>query len=91
MLRGIQKGATRRLARLKGAAEFSQTVTDVVRTIYPKQKTMRIRNAVLDESTKTASLYTISKAVASRLFVDRELIRAALRKEGMDIRKIVVK
>jgi hypothetical protein len=59
--------------------------------LYSKQKTVRIRSAVLEEPTKTACLYTTSKAVASRLFVDRELIRAALRKEGMDIRKVIVK
>ena len=87
----IQKGISRRFSSLKEAANFSKDIRGIIKTLYPNPKTtVRIIDVVHEAEKKRVELH-IDKRDFSRVEKDREMIRAALRKEGFDIRSVVVK
>ena len=90
MLKGIGKSANLKLAALRGAAEFSAAVRDAVKLLY-RRDAPPIRDAVFERDGRRASI-AAGNAIASKVLSrDRELLRAALRREGFDIGEIVVR
>lgn len=87
----IQKGISRRFSSLKDAANFSKDIRGIMKSLYPHpKKTVRIIDIVHEAEKKRLELH-IDKRDISQVKKDREKIRAALRKEGFDIRSVAVK
>lgn len=59
--------------------------------IRREKKQPLIREADFQLGTRTLHVYPVSRIVMVRLIKDRELIRAALRAEGFDVRRILIK
>lgn len=89
MLRGIGKTVSRKLAALKGAAEFSAAVRDAVSLLY-RRDAPRIRDAVLELPARRARITAANTAGVKVLARDHKLLRAALRREGFDVGELVV-
>lgn len=88
MFRDIGKGIVRRTSALKGAAEFSRKVSGVITTLYPRVRGPMITH-VRHEAVRRCVYIRPASLEAERLLVrDRELIRAALRSAGLDIREV---
>lgn len=90
--RELEKGISERFRSLKGDMDHSRLVIGVIRSLYPKrtQKSL-IQEVEFQKKTRTLKLFPATKAVATRFIQDRDLIRASLRREGLDIKRILVK
>jgi len=90
VFRELQKGVTRRFSSLKNSSALAHEVRAIIATLYSKRKVpVKIFEIVYHPGRKRLYLH-IDKRDLLRLEKDREMIRAALRGEGLDIRTIVV-
>lgn len=86
----IQKGVQRRLSALKKDSSFSQQVIQVVSTVYPRAR-WSISRIVHDVRRRRIHIYTSNETAAMKFNMDKTLIHAALRQEGIDVRELVIK
>lgn len=88
--RGIQKGVQRRLSMLKKNTSFSKQVIQVITTLYPRANNS-ISRVVHEPQRRSVRIYTVTKSAANKFAADRALIHAALRREGIDVREVVIR
>lgn len=89
--RELQKGVTRRFSSLKNSSVLAHKVRAIIATLYSKRKVpVKIFEIVYQPGRKQLYLH-IDKRDLFRLEKDREMIRAALRGESLDIRTIIIK
>lgn len=88
----IQKGVVRRFTRLKNTTEFSQSVTTIIHSLYPSKLRSKLISRIVHEPVRRRlCIQTASPAIARRFLSDKGRIRAVLRREGFDIREIVIR
>jgi hypothetical protein len=86
----IQKGIQRRLSTIKKSTSFSQQVVQVITTLYPRAR-YSISRVVHESKRRRVRIYTANRSAANRFAADRALIHAALRREGIDVREVVIR
>ncbi len=86
----IQKGVESRLLTIHKNTSFSQKVVQVIATIYPRAKQL-ITRVVHEPRRRKVRIYTATKTAANRFAADRALIHAALRREGIDVKDVVIR
>lgn len=88
--REIQKGVQRRLSVLHKESSFSQQVIRVISAIYPRAKQSIVR-IVYEPKRRRIRIYTSNPSAMNKFTSDRTVIHAALRREGIDVRELVVR
>lgn len=86
----IQKGMGRRLATIRKTTSFSQVVIRIITSLYPRTNN-GITQVIHEPKRRTVRIYTATKTAADRFSADRKLIHAALRREGLDVKKVDIR
>ena len=88
MFKTIASGIQKKGTALREGAQFSRFVERIVKTVFPRLRTLRIVRARTDTRTRGITLTVRHDHHVSQLNDERGLIKAALRNEGVDVRII---
>ena len=76
---------------LKISAERSTRSDKVLRSLYPNgERKLLVQEVSYDSRKRQVKIVAPNKSAASRLFIDKDLIRAALRGEGLDVKEVLI-
>lgn len=86
----IQQGARQRLTVIEKASTFTQVVMRVLSSLYPKER-KAVRQVIYDPTKKGVSIYASTQTAANRFSAEKSTIHAALRREGLDVKKVSIR
>jgi len=90
VFRPIDASVAKKKTALQREAQFSAKVQQILRALYPRLKALKVSRARHNMRTRQVALALVHEHHIAQLTRDRELIRAALRREGVDVHSVSV-
>ena len=90
MFRPIDASVAKKKTALQREAQFSAKAQQILRALYPRLRALEVSRARHSLRTRQVTLTLVHEHHIAQLARDKELIRAALRREGIDVRSVSV-